>query len=176
MPRSMPVLIMAMLLLAACGDNDPTIPEPTPDALVFTRPDGSRVTFPAGAATYVWCGPWEVDVVPVPAVHVVYGLPGTSPFWMLQAVTSDIVLERALLFPNSFVWDQPQGALLFLLDDPNELSTAEGDASGTLVFHESPCDGGSVHFTISAVLGSESGGPPISVSGTLRATLNPPPF
>jgi len=166
--------VMALVfMLAGCGDDDTVNPPGgTNNSLVFTREDASEVEFPAAAKAYVWCGPWENDV-PVFSLHVWFGSPGDPVGWELQGVVGDIEIGDTLRFPNSFIWNQPDGVLLFLLDPPNELATSMEESGGFMVFHRLPCSSGStVDFSIDAVMGSEFGDmPPVTVRGRFTAQV-----
>jgi len=170
--------VMALVfMLAGCGDDDTVKPPGGIDnSLVFTREDASEVEFPAAAKAYVWCGPWENDV-PVFSLHVWFGSPGEPVGWELQGVVGDIEVGDTLRFPNSFIWNQPDGVLLFLLDPPNELATNTEESDGFMVFHRLPCSSGStVDFSIDAVMGSEFGDmPPVTVRGRFTAQVTGPP-
>jgi hypothetical protein len=135
--------------------------------LVFTRPDGTEVAYPSRVR--VWCGPWEQDV-PVRAIHVQVGVRG-EPYWRMSAVVADVNRRRVVELPHSFVFDQPTGALLFAVDGTNELSSAEEEAAGRIVFRRARCGRRlSVRFRVAATLGSEfSDGQPVRVRGTFTA-------
>ena len=134
----------------------------------FTRPDGSAVTYPSRVR--VWCGPWEPDVA-VPAIHVQVGARGT-PYWRLSAVVADVNRRRVVRLPHSFVFDKPTGALLFAVDGTNELSSAEEEASGRIVFRKARCGRHlRIRFRVRATLGSEFfDGQPLHVRGTFAAS------
>jgi hypothetical protein len=138
-------------------------------ALVFKRADGSTVRF--SGAPRVWCGPWEADVAR-PSIHVGFPegfAPGRDRLWHLSAVRRDARVGRRIRFPLGFVFDHPRGAELFVGDRPNEASTEADGSSGWITFSHVTCRrGGVVAFRVSATLGSENGGQPISVSGTFR--------
>jgi hypothetical protein len=180
----MTTVIPVVLIFAAgaCGSDSPT--EPTLDVennLVFTRSDGSPVGFLDQAQLYVWCGPWDGDVVPAPSLQVWFGGPGVSdPKWHLKAVVAGISAGTPVLFPHSVNWDDPDGVELFVLDPPNELSTTIDGAGlgGQITFQVFQCGAeGVVHFSINTVIGSELGdGPPVTVSGSFRAPVGQPPF
>lgn len=166
--------IALVLILVGCGDDGTVKPSGGSNRpLVFTREDGSVVKFPAGAEAFVWCGPWEHDLVPVPSLHVWFGNPEEPTGWVLEAVVDDIAIGDTLRFPNYFTWDQPDSVRLFLLDPPNELSTATEESGGFIVFHRLPCPSGMiVDFSIDAVLGSELGDMPwVAVRGRFTARL-----
>jgi len=176
------VLMLATLLVSGCGDHSPTGPKGgTATGLVIIRADGSTIQFPPDARVYLWCGPWEEGSVDTLTIHVWYGTCGTgmpAAGWWLRAVHADIVLGDTLWFPNSFVWDQPHGADLFLWDPPNELSTSQPESAGYMIFHALPCGHGDVvEFSIDAVLGSEYHDlRPVTVRGRFRArTTGAPP-
>jgi hypothetical protein len=103
--------------------------------------------------------------------------PAANPGWQLSAVRNDVRTGQALAFPNTFVFSQPRNAHIFLLDPPNELSTAEARASGSITFETLNCAGrGAVSFTIDAVLGSEfSNSPTVRVQGNFRAPIGQAP-
>ncbi|MBI4410713.1 MAG: hypothetical protein HY561_13465 [Gemmatimonadetes bacterium] len=174
--RHQAVGLLLLAALFACGDEDATEPDSTPEnTIVFQRADGTRINMAANALA--WCAAWETGVVPTPAAHVgggagVAGQPG----WKLQAVVADVRLGEKLTFPNTFIFDQPKRADLFIVDPPNELSTQDGRSSGHIVFQQLSCPNGVVEFSIDAVVGSEFGdGPSVSVKGTFRASLSQPP-
>lgn len=162
----------------ACGDGDPSGPGSVQNDLVFTRADQSRIAFSSGALLFVWCGAWEEGVVATPSLQVLFGGPTAGdPHWHLRAVVADVTLGEPLPFPNSFIWDQPKDADLFVGDPPNELSTSEGQSSGSITFHQLQCgSGGEVRFSIDAEVGSELfGAPSVAVTGTFRAPIGQPP-
>ena len=124
------------------------------NTLAFTRADGTRIVFPA--RTRVWCGRWSSEVR-VRALHVLVGVrrPG-APFWSLDVVLRDFRPGRTIRFPHDFVWNRPTGAVLFVLDPSNELSSAEENSRGYVVLRRASCKPGArIEFTVRAVLGSE---------------------
>ena len=167
-------------LAVACSDNTPTEPEVpvNENTLVFTRANQSTITFANGSQLFAWCGPWDPGVVSTPAVHVAYFATGANtPGWMVSAIVADVVIGTPLTFPNTFVFDQPRGAEFFVRDPSNELSSAESPSSGSITFQQLTCGtGGRVAFTTSATLGSETGGPSVSVSGRVSAPVGTAPF
>jgi len=174
----LPVIVC---LLAGCTDDKdgtPRPPEECEGGLVFAREDSTTVDFPSTTTTYVWCGNWESDAVPIRSVQVWVGTTDPQPTgWWLKAVVADVELEAPMTFPNYFVWDQPDGVVIFLLDLPNELATDTVDSGGTIVFHSIPCpDGDRIDFTIDAVLGSEySDMPAVTVCGRFTGEVTGPP-
>lgn len=172
-------LTAGVLMTSGCGDDNSVKPDDHPlNTLVFKRADNSTITFPARARAYVWCGPWEEDYALAPTIHVLYAAPEDSTaYWYLQAVLADVVLGDTLRFPNTYISDQPDSASLFILDAPNELSTAEEESSGYLVFESLPCGKTNlVEFNIDAVVGSEYGDmTPASVKGQFRASATGEP-
>lgn len=176
-----PPLVLASVLLLpllGCGDDGSSKPsDGISGPLVFTRADSSEVEFPDGAEAFVWCGPWELDLVPVPSLHVWFGVPGQPGYWLLRAVLGDIALGDSLRFPIYFVWDEPERVALYLLDLPNELATDTDESSGFIVFNRIPCQAGSkIDFTIDAVLGSEYGDmPTVTVRGRFIAPITGAP-
>ena len=177
MKRGLLMLLVVTMLPLGCDDS-PSEPIVAENELVFTRANGSVVTFPAGAQAIAWCGPWDADL-DVPTVHIYFGITtGPATSWSLSAVRADVRTGQPLSFPNLFIFDQPKNAALFVLDPPNEVSSGEGDSSGSITFEELNCAiGGQVRFTIDAVLGSELGdGAPIRVRGSFRGTIGPRPL
>ena len=172
--------VVAGLLVWGCGDDGGTGPggASDDDPITFVREDSSLVQFPDEAVTYAWCGDWESGDVPVAALHVLVGTlnPG-QPYWWLRAVVSDIELDVPLSFPNYFIWDQPDSVSIFLSDPPNELATDTEESSGTITFHRLPCpSGGTVDFSIDAVLGSEYGDmPTVAARGRFTGQVTAPP-
>jgi hypothetical protein len=122
--------------------------------LVFSRPDGSIVSFPVPIR--VWCGKWDSDV-PTPSIHVSVVPPQLSDnFWWLSAVVSDVKRHPRVRFPDTFVSNKPVGALMFAVDGDNELSSAEEESQGRIVFQRVHCgDRAKIRFWIKAKLGSE---------------------
>jgi hypothetical protein len=114
--------------------------------------------------------------VPATSVHVLVG--GAPSGWKVTAVRADVVIGQPIAFPNTFIWDDPHGADMFILDPPNELSTQSSDSSGQITFTALDCsNGGTVAFTIDAVVGSEFGNlPAVSVSGSFSGRVAPAPF
>jgi hypothetical protein len=139
------------------------------NSLVFSRPDGSVVAFPT--AVRVWCGRWERDV-PVRSLHVEVGSRDDhEPFWSLRAVLADVRRRPVVRLPHSFVWNKPSGADLFAVDGTNELSSAEEEANGRIVFRKARCGRRlDVRFRVRGTLGSEFfDGPKLAVRGRFAA-------
>lgn len=92
----------------------------------------------------------------------------------MSAVRRDVQIGQAIEFPNDFVWNKPHGAQLFAFDAPIEVSSAEEESSGSIVFSRLSCQlGGVVEFTVQAVLGSELfDGKFVQVSGTYRGYVS----
>jgi hypothetical protein len=138
------------------------------NTLEFTRADGSLVEYPFDVR--VWCGRWERDV-PVRTLHVRIGWSRPTSRWSLSAVVGDVRRRPVVRLPRSFVWNEPEGALLFATDGQNEVSSAEEEAGGRIRFDRVRCGRRlAVRFRIRAVLGSELfDGEPVTVRGTFRA-------
>jgi len=163
--RALP-LLAGLILLASTARAD----------LTFQRQDGSTLDL-TGARVWVWCGPWEEDLVPAPAIHIVAAeLPATL-YWRLDGVLADITPGQPNGFPNTWTWPNAANVDLFVLDpNGNELTTGTAGAGGAITFTWLDCDpGGTVSFTIDATLASEVGGPPMSVQGTFSATVTGEP-
>jgi hypothetical protein len=162
-------LLVIALLAAVAGGPDAAAADLTVESTVaFTRPDGSQV--PVAQRVRVWCGRWDPDV-PVRSVRIRAGARG-GPFWQLRAVVADVRRRPVVRFPNDFVWDDPSGAQLFMLDGENELSSSEEEASGTITFQKVRCGRRlDVRFRVDGVLGSEfSDGDELTVRGSFRAS------
>jgi len=142
------------------------------DELVFRRADGSRVGFEPDVAA--WCGPWEPGEAATPAVHVFVG--ARNAHWELSAVVADVQRHPAVRLPHSFVFDEPEGALLFAAAGGNELSSGEEEARGRITFHKVRCDERLVlDFSVRATLGSEFfEGERMKVRGRFRVRSAPP--
>jgi hypothetical protein len=99
------------------------------------------------------------------------------PRFQLRAVVGDVHIGQPIAFPNTFLWDQPKGADVFVLDPPNELSTRSSDSSGSITFQELSCSpGGEVRFTVDAVIGSELGdAPSMAMRGGFRSRIGDAP-
>lgn len=119
--------------------------------ITMTRPDGSAVAFPQKVR--VWCGRWDGDA-PERAVHVRVG--GRHGHWELRAVIADVRRTPVVELPNSFVFDEPDGADLFAAQGGNELSSSEEESSGRIVIDRVRCGRRlAVRFHVDGVLGSE---------------------
>ena len=178
--RFLPLLLATMLATTACGDGGtgPGTNQADENSLVFGRADGTRIVFDAGSQLRVWCGPWEEGLIATPAVHVRFAVPGRPVrYWKLTAVRADVQIGVPITFPNSFIFDQPRNADLFILDEPNELSSTRSASAGTIVFQQLNCAaGGRVEFTIAATIGSElESGPSVSVAGRVNAPVGAAP-
>lgn len=163
-----PVLLIAGVL-TACGD--PVAPPRTEYALSFVPVGGLPLPFQLGRTTLsVTCGPWEAGIVPVPAIHVRLTTPlGVRGGWHLRAVRADVQIGVPLSFPDSFLFDRPEGADLFVTNGSAEWSSQLGGSTGSVTFESLDCDGNGVDLRIDAVLEDELGGMPLAVSGSLRA-------
>lgn len=162
-------VLLALACLAPLPGCEKPPTEPLRNELVFERADGSRIQFPG--TPRVWCGVWEEGVVGAQTLHVRLG--SAAARWELRAVIPEIRTGRPIAFPNTFVWNDPTGAEMFVLDAPNELSTGTPDSSGSLTFERLDCTGtGGVRFEIDAVIGSEFGDrAPVAVRGTFRSPI-----
>ena len=163
---------MHYVALAALGVAAATAGTPgltLENSLVFSRPDGSVVAFPP--AVRVWCGRWERDV-PVRSLHVEVGSRDET-FWSLRAVLADVRRRPVVRLPHSFVWNKPTGADLFAVDGTNELSSAEEEASGRIVFRKARCGRRlDVRFRVRGTLGSEFiDGQKVAVRGRFAARV-----
>jgi len=178
--NTLAIAMGAVVTLTSCTGQDTVGPGvvPVSNNVVFTRADQSRITFASGAKLYAWCSAWEPGLINTPSVHVAFGGPAsTDSFWQLTAVVAAVLVGRPLVFPNTFIFDQPKNADIFVSDRSNELSTQAGGSSGSVTFQELTCtSGGAVTFTIAAVIGSElNGSPSVTVSGTFHAPVGSPP-
>jgi hypothetical protein len=144
------------------------------DALVFTRPDGSVLTYPTRVR--VWCGRWGPDVR-TRTIHVQMGRRARSPLWWLRAVVADVRRDRRVDLPHSFVWTDPTEAQMFVGDGTNEISSATERSSGRIVFERIGCGPRlRIRFRVDATLGSEFfDGDTIAVTGTFSARAGPRP-
>lgn len=175
MKRTATLGILATVSLS-CSDGAPSGPGAF-NNLVFTRDDGSAVSFRQDALQALWCGPWDTKV-PAPSLHIAFGGPTVSdPSWRVTAVVADVTIGEPLTFPSEFIFGQPKGALLFVGDPPNEASTGVGGSDGTLTFQELACTiGSAVEFRIDAVVASEfHNGSSIRVTGNFRAQVGEGP-
>jgi hypothetical protein len=144
------------------------------NTLVFKRSSGTEIDFSTGF--YCYCDEWESSNVPDWTFHVIAGFdPGGhtvgDPGWRLKIVVADVTLDEPINLPVNFIWDQPEHGSLFILDPPNELSSAADDCSGSITIHRLICgnDGG-IEFSIDAVIGSEfHGGGSVTVTGSFVA-------
>lgn len=173
MSRLMIALAAFLLLIPGCGDDSPTGPGSPGGSLAFTRAD--ETTLAIGGPVVAWCGMWEEGEVPVPSIIIQQAGRTEAGYWQVRAVLADVAPGHPIPFPNTFIWNQPRGADIFVYDAVrgNELSSQTEESTGWIQFTRSDCgEGGVVEFIIDAVIGSELGGmDPIRVSGTLRAQL-----
>ncbi|MFH1279775.1 MAG: hypothetical protein ABIK65_15520 [Candidatus Eisenbacteria bacterium] len=186
--------VVSLLLLSfACGggdgegDDNPAGPsgDSFVDSLVVSRSDGSMVNLAEGAVC--WCGDWEEGTVPIPTIHVNAGINLSRPWeadggLTVQAVLADVVLGETLSVANDFVWDAPEGVLVFLKEDVFDLNSPEyaswvSNTRGTIVFEKLLCGpGGTVRFAIDAVIGLEAdGSDSVSIVGVYEAPVEEMP-
>jgi hypothetical protein len=154
------------------------------DGLVFTREDGTTFSF---AKARVSCGKSRnggkrkaifVDSIPNPFS----GKKTDASYFTLEGVLRDIAPKGKVRFPHTAVFGHPSGAGMFVFDrdepqalDGNELSTAQEEARGKIVFRKASCrPRPRVAFTIDARLGSEIFGlPNLKVEGSLHGVGAP---
>jgi hypothetical protein len=144
------------------------------DGLVFAQLDGTPVPFRPDVR--VRCGRWAPHVR-VPSIHVDVGgrRGGTAPRWELHAVAADVKRRPVVRLPNAFVFDRPEGALLFAVDDRgNELNSDTEESRGRIRFTRVSCGRRlRLAFRIDARLGSElSDLPPLTVRGSFSASAS----
>lgn len=157
-------LATCTLLLPACNGSSPVESEyASENDIVITREGGGAISF--SPTIRAECGPWEEGEIPEPAVHVVVG--SASSRWELRVVRRDIVIGEPLTFPNTYIFDDPDGADIFVHDPPNELSTQEDESSGAIVIESLDCDAsGGIRFAVDGIIGSELGDlSPVSITG-----------
>jgi hypothetical protein len=142
--------------------------------LVFKRPNGSVIGF--SGTPRVWCGPWSQDLMR-PTVHVQLRNPRHG--WELSAFQADAESGLRIKFPSYFISNRSHVALLFAYQRKPliEASTGEEEASGWMAFTQSSCEiGGTVAFSVHAVLGSELfEGTRVRVNGTFSGQVGEPP-
>ena len=139
----------------------------------YSRADGAGIPF--APSVWVWCGPWEEGEVPEPTVHVLVG--SQESRWEFRVVRRDVRIGEPLSFPNTFIWNEPKGADMFVHDPPNELSTQTANTTGAVIIEQLDCspDGG-IRFTVEAIVGSEFGDlPPVTVTGNFSSPWTGPP-
>lgn len=164
-------IILSSLLIGCEDSKGPVNPLFVENNLVFERTDGSRVQFESSVE--IWCGPWEKGEIPVETLHITARGSGWS-YWNIRAVLEDVVPGEKIYFPNTFIWNQPQGADIFVCDEPNELSSSEEESRGWIMFERTGCGRlNSVQFSIDAVLGSEyHDGDSLKVYGSFKAGIH----
>jgi hypothetical protein len=160
-------------VVVGCNDRDPVAPVASANNVAIRLEDGTAITF--ASTVRAWCGPWEGGLIPEPTVHVVVG--SATARWEFRAVRRDVRIGEELTFPNTFIWDQPRGAEIFVHDPPNELSTQTSGSSGGVVIEHLDCrGGGGVRFRVDAVIGSEFGDlPGVTVTGSFSSPWTGPP-
>jgi hypothetical protein len=167
-------LFLLPLTLAACDGRNVVGPTyGSVNNISVSRQDGSGVVFAPNV--YAWCGPWEEGNVAEPTVHVLVG--DASARWEFRVVQRDVEPGATLSFPNTFIWDQPRGADMFVHAPPNELSSQVTESSGAVMVEGLDCSaGGGIHFTVEATLASELAGlPSVTVTGHFISPWTGPP-
>jgi hypothetical protein len=203
MARSLSLILGALLgcaaIAAGCGDDDSG--GEGGEGLLFTRPDGS--TFSIEDAV-VQCRATRTQEQGAGQAIIAYGPPDiledagedaiSEPGFSLEAVLDDVSKPGTTVrFPDE-VYSDGAGVSLFALDpdglkelgpelpgpeiedggEPNELSSAEEEAGGEIVFERAGCSPPEVEFTVDARLGSEFfEQPSVAVEGSLRASGPP---
>ena len=158
------VLLVALSLAVAAAPAAGAIR--VDDRLAFARTDGVPLAFPPRLR--VFCGPWERGV-PARSIHVWIG--GRHGRWQLDAVLADVRRHPVVRLPNTFVFDAPRGAQLFVGIGGIEASSAEEEARGRIVFERARCGPRPrIRVRVDALLGSEFfDGEPVVVTGTFAA-------
>ncbi len=168
------VILLTILILPVatirCSEDSkgPVNPMLVENNLVFERTNGSRVAFDQDIR--IWCGPWEEGEVPVATLHILAGGGSVRSYWSIRTVIEDVVPGEKIHFPNNFIWNQPEGAMIFVLDGTNELSSGEEESHGWIMFERMGCGRhSSLQLSIDAVLGSEyHDGDSLKVYGDFR--------
>jgi hypothetical protein len=175
-------LLVTVLLLPGCDGKGTLRPEPgqVENNIVFTLPEGG--TFRFRDVVFVWCGPWEEGHVEVQTLHIMVGFdPDTlvegEPIWNLRAVISDVASGQIIQFPNTFIWNEPEGVDVFVGSPYLEYSTQGEGSSGSLKFQKlEPYVGGEIQFSVDAYIAREyGGGGPVRMTGTFRARIGGSP-
>ena len=176
------------LLACSCGSGDGS-GEQSGSALRVTREDGSQVKLPD--ELHAWCGPGPVapqaehERAPTPPkpteLWVVGGrLPAeraeeADTFWMFSWPTK--ALERSPIIKLPDEGEALHGAL-FVYDSetPNELSSSEEDAKGTIEVEEWSCEkGDTVRISVDATLDGELfETPTATVKGEVETVIGDP--
>ena len=161
-------LAIAAYSLTGCGHGG---------GLEVTRQDGSQVDLPDQARA--WCGAedsFSIAAGQPRALHVVVGAfppRRARPGSYLYVARRLSALRRSPVFtadededfPTAYVFDAKTG---------NEVASNLNGARGTVRFHDVSCKpGDEVRVSLDTVLVSENsaGGPPVHVSGELRAKI-----
>jgi hypothetical protein len=168
------VVVACAALVLACDPSDPVDPDvPQTNNIEISRADGSGIVF--APSVWAWCGPWEPGEISEPTVHVLVG--SQTSRWEFRVVRRDVRIGESLSFPNSFIFDEPRGADMFVHDPPNELSTQIANSTGAVIIEHLDCSaGGGIRFTVEATLGSEFGDrPPVTVTGNFSSPWTGPP-
>ena len=174
----LPVVVLGILFgvtLAASALAD------VENNLVFTRQNGTTITFPAAAKTYAWCGPYEQGNVPTPTFHVITydSTLVDRTYWRMWTIPADVTVGDTLYFPMNWTWPSPDSVQVFIYDPPNEVSSNQHEGVfGWIVFQQLDCStAGGIEFTIDARFPSEFGDSPwVAVTGSFRATYTGSPF
>src|SRR5215210_5470267 len=144
--------LAGVALLAGCSSGSGSGVESV-NTLMFTRADGSRITF--GGPVRVSCVSGSGDKPPVLRVLVGRRPPsGRRSYWQLEVALADLKRKRTFRFPND---DVAGYAILFAFDAQrrqNELSSSDEEAHGRVVFRRGDCVEG-VDVRVEAHLGSE---------------------
>jgi hypothetical protein len=164
------LLAAAVVALAcSCSSDEDGGDRPEASGLVVRREDGSRLEFPAGVDA--WCEDGEIRVVGGRLPREDEEKP--PAFWFVSARVEEAESKGA--------FELPAGRLLFVYDptlgrDGNDLSSAEEDSSGSVVFEEVSCDRGeTIRVAIDVMLASEYGGAPgVDANGEVEAIIGDP--
>ncbi|GEM_PF-5063152 len=165
--------VLVVMLVAGCTID-------TGDAqsqLVLTRDDGTRIEMPPNTETFAYCEAYDPPYHTERAIKIFHGNRFDGASWSLSAVRADISRGEIVTFPISFTTTEPaRGVVFFVNDDAddNEAASDQPGSTGTISFASADC-GGFVELSIGATLGSESGGPPITVQGSFRAPVGAAP-
>jgi hypothetical protein len=148
--------------------------KPAVNTLVFTRHDGSTLSFPH---TKVSCGPSD-EGGDRRAIKV-HSVPASSqqPRFEVDAILADANSHPTQKFPNEdSIFGHPNGTVVFVSDpsQENEASNQEEESTGKIVFLKARCKPRpKISFSIHGKLGSEFFGVHrIAVDGFYRGRGN----
>ena len=178
------ILILGVIFTLGCDDDDnSTSSDPQNnqiyDSLLFTRQGGGIMS--TGADWAICCGVWESGYIEDNTLKVlVYDALGQESGFKLFILVDSVEEGFSYGLPTDDPGSAPVSMFINDVPDTNELNSAQGGSSGTIVINSFNCGSPvTLDVSIDATLASETyGEPPVTVNGRFICEIysNPATF